>query len=78
MGYSKRDSACELSTFGPTVRTKIIEPLVITDYPKQGITFLVGLGNIPTSFKRYVMKANFFLIYLKRGIAHPLSNFGHK
>jgi hypothetical protein len=27
-------------------QTKIIEPMLFIDYPKQGIAFLVGLGNI--------------------------------
>jgi hypothetical protein len=49
-----------------------------TNYPKLGITFLVGLGNTPPSFKRYVMKPKRLLKYLRRSIAQPLNNFRHK
>jgi hypothetical protein len=39
---------------------------------------LVGLCNIPSSFKRYVMKPNVFLGYLAWGIISVLSSFGHE
>jgi len=39
---------------------------------------LVGLCNIPPSFKRYVMKLSRFLGYPKRVIAHALNSFGHE
>jgi len=36
-----------ISNTPPIARTKIIEPMLFVDYPKQGIAFLVGLGNNP-------------------------------
>jgi len=59
-------------------RTKIIEPMVFANYPKWGIVFLVCLGITLLVFNIYVLESKRFLIYPKRGIAHPLSNFGHK
>jgi hypothetical protein len=59
-----------------TTRTKIIEPMLFADYPKQGIAFLVSLGNTFSNYNRHVMEPKRFFIYPKRGIAHPLSNFG--
>jgi len=42
------------------------------------MVFLVGLNNTLPGLNRFVMKPKRFLIYLMRGIAHPLSNFKHK
>jgi hypothetical protein len=44
MGYSKRGNACELNNFGHEQypfdnSTKIIEPMVFIDYPKEGKLF---------------------------------------
>jgi hypothetical protein len=45
--------------------------MVFAYYPKYGIAFLVGLSNAPLGSKRYGMKSKRFLIYIKKGIAHP-------
>jgi hypothetical protein len=52
--------------------------MLFADYPKHGIAFLVGLSNTPLGCNRYVMEPKRFFIYPKRGIAHPLNNYGHK
>ncbi len=52
--------------------------MLFANYFKQGIAFLVSLSNTPPSCNRYVMEPKIIFIYLERGIAHPLSNFGHK
>jgi hypothetical protein len=62
----------------PIAQTKIIEPMLFADYPKHGIAFLIGLSNTLQGCNRYVMEPKIFFMYLKRVIAHPLSNYGHK
>ncbi len=52
--------------------------MVFIDYPKKGITFLVGLGSTLLGFNIYVMKPKRFLIYPKKSILDPLNNCGHK
>jgi hypothetical protein len=52
--------------------------MLFANYLKQGIAFLVSLNNTPPSCNKYVMEPNYFFICLGRGIAHPLSSFGHK
>jgi hypothetical protein len=49
MGYLERGSACELSILRmnntlPITQIRIIEPMVFTDYPNEGIAFLIGFG----------------------------------
>jgi hypothetical protein len=54
---------------------------LITEYPNEGIGFLVGsrrATKYPSMFQRYVLKPNVFLGYLKRGIACSLSPFRYE
>jgi len=39
---------------------------------------LLGLCNIPLGFFKYVMEPKGFIIYINKGIACALNNFGHK
>jgi hypothetical protein len=60
-------------------QTKIIEPMVFVDYPKQVIAFFLGFGMVMQYFYKYIMEPKRFLIYANRGIACALSSdFGHE
>ncbi len=56
--------------------------MVFADYANEGIVFFLGFGmamQYPSKFQYiYMMEPKGFMIYHKRGIAHALSNFGHK
>jgi hypothetical protein len=57
--------------------TKIVQPMVFTKYPNEGIVFFIGfvraMYNTSPSFKTYDMEPKLFLGYSKRGIACALS-----
>jgi len=51
-------------------QTKIIEPMLFTNYPKYGITFLVGLGNTLLGCNKYVMEPKRFFLYNLKDVLH--------
>jgi hypothetical protein len=67
MGYPKNGNACELSIFGhehyPSDSLNQNNwAHAISNYHKQSIIFLVGLGNTPLGCNRYVMEPKRFFI----------------
>jgi len=83
MGYPKRGISCSLNPLGHEqytlliVWTKIIQPMVFTKYPNEGIAFFTcfvrAMYNTSRSFKRYDMEPKLFLGYPKRGITCSLN-----
>ncbi len=87
MGYFGKGSASELNSFGHeqypynTLNQNNVSPWCLQTTPKKvllSFQVLVWLCNTPPYFNRYVMEPKGFLIQPKRGIAHALSNYGHK
>jgi len=70
MGYPERGIACSLSPLGheqytPLMAwTKIIQPMVFTKYPNEGIAFFLGfvraMYNTSPSFKDMIWSLNYF------------------
>ncbi len=65
----------------PITLTKIIQSIMFTNYPHEGIAFLLGFGMVmeyPSNFFLICYGAKGIIIYPNRGIACALSNYGYK
>jgi hypothetical protein len=83
MGYPKWGSAYELSIFGHE-QYPFNSPNqnnwahVVYSLSQIGYYFLCRFRHTPLGRNKYVIEPIRFFIYLKKGIAHPLNNYGHK
>jgi hypothetical protein len=83
MGYLERGISCSLSPLGHEqytlliAWTNIIQPMLFTKYPNEGITFFLGfvraMYNTSPSIKIYDMEPKLFLGYPERGITCSLN-----
>ncbi len=87
MNYFEKGSSCELNSFRHeqypfnNLNQNNVHPQCLQITPQKvlfSLQALVWLSNTLPYFNRYVMEPKGFFIYPKRGIAHALSNYGHK